>query len=224
MHTPPDFLRHELTDGSLIFKGRVPTQLQGNDAQFEQLWILQPPERPYIMIHGKPIQIPRNQQAFGADYSFSGQVSRALPVPDILMPYLMWAREAIDVRLNGLLLNWYNGDSADYIGPHHDKTKALVSGSPIVTISCGASRTFRLTRGKGSDRKVGDFTTAAGDAFVMPWETNQRWKHEGPHFARDTGRRISITLRAFHAPMPGEEPSTASLLNSFTARYAGAPV
>jgi hypothetical protein len=34
----------------------------------------------------------------------------------------------------------------------------------------------------------------------MPWETNLAVKHEVPHTARATGRRISITARAFNAP------------------------
>ena len=36
-----------------------------------------------------------------------------------------------------------------------------------------------------------------GGVFVMPYATNLAWTHEVPHFARDRGRRVSVTLRAF---------------------------
>jgi alkylated DNA repair dioxygenase AlkB len=197
MQCPSGFHPHELTEGNLLFVGCLPDHLLGDDASFELLWGLQPTQRPWIKMAGRPVQIPRNQQAYGADYAFSGQISRALQVPEVLLPYLDWSREVIDCRLNGLLVNWYDGATADYIGPHHDKTTALVKDTPIVTISCGASRTFRLTRGRGTDREVRDFEAGSGTVFVMPWQTNRAWKHEVPHFARNAGRRISITVRAF---------------------------
>ncbi len=203
------FSQHELDRECRILVGRLPDAPVPGATTFEALWSLQPRERPWIVIHGRRVQIPRNQQAYGADYAFSGQVSRALPVPELLVPYLGWAREAVDERLNGLLVNWYDAATADYIGAHHDKTKGLVTGSPIVTISCGASRTLRLSRGRGANREVRDFPAVAGSVFVMPWDTNREWKHEVPHFARDTGRRISITLRAFDEPLFGGAPPAA---------------
>ncbi len=71
----------------------------------------------------------------------------------------------------------------------------LIEGSVIVTISLGAPRTFRLKpyRAKGTI----DLPVVHGSVVVIPWETNQRWTHEVPHFARDAGRRISLTARAF---------------------------
>lgn len=209
MNAISTFTSHLLTDSSRLFIGRLPTGLATSGDAFDALWHQQPRERPWIVIHGRRVQIPRNQQAYGADYAFSGQVSHALPVPELLAPYLGWAREAVDERLNGLLVNWYDAATADYIGAHHDKTKGLVTGSPIVTISCGASRTLRLSRGRGANREVRDFPAVAGSVFVMPWDTNRVWKHEVPHFARDTGRRISITLRAFDGPLLGDAPPAA---------------
>ena len=70
-------------------------------------------------------------------------------------------------------------------------------GSPIVTVSFGASRNFRLTRGKPPARQVRNFEATAGTVFVMPWDTNKEWKHEVPHRKCDTSRRVSVTFRAF---------------------------
>ena len=41
-----------------------------------------------------------------------------------------------------------------------------------------------------------DLEAAHGTVFVMPYETNLAWTHEVPCFARDEGRRVSVTLRA----------------------------
>ena len=146
-------------------------------------------------MHGRPVEIPRWQQAYGRNYRFSGITSPAVTVPDILAPYLQWVREMVDERLNGLLLNWYQADRGHYIGSHHDDARDLLPGSPIVTISIGDARVFRLRvpNKKGSI----DHEATHGTVFVMPWDTNRAVKHEVPRSAAAQGRRISITARAF---------------------------
>jgi hypothetical protein len=114
----------------------------------------------------------------------------------MLVPLLHWSQETIELALNGLLLNFYAGPS-DYIGPHHDSIKGLIPGTPIVTISFGEERVFRLSRGKAALRQILDFSAPHGTVFVTPWETNRIWKHAVPKRASYTGRRISVTLRAF---------------------------
>jgi alkylated DNA repair dioxygenase AlkB len=111
---------------------------------------------------------------------------------------LEWTQSTIEPALCGLLLNWYRGRS-EYIGTHRDSIQELVRGTPIVTISFGESRIFRLTRGKGTEKLVRDFTASDGCVFVMPWETNRGWYHEVPKRATYTGRRISVTVRAFRS-------------------------
>jgi alkylated DNA repair dioxygenase AlkB len=73
----------------------------------------------------------------------------------------------------------------------------MVVGCPIVTVSFGETRTFRLTQGKGADARVLDFPAEDGTIFVMPYDTNQAWKHSVPKSARYVGRRISVTFRVF---------------------------
>jgi alkylated DNA repair dioxygenase AlkB len=142
------------------------------------------------------VETPRWQQAYGADYHYTGRVNRALPVPPFVEPLMAWVQAHIDPRLNGALLNWYEGPG-HYIGPHHDSVKHMVVGCPIVTVSFGETRTFRLTRGKGADARVLDFPAEDGTVFVMPYHTNQVWKHSVPKSTRHVGRRISLTFRAF---------------------------
>lgn len=186
---------HQLDDNHTFLETRLPDELLGNEKEFEALWNLHPEVRPTIMLVGKQVQIPRYQKAYGADYHFSGQTSKAEPVPEIVIPYLTWAQATIDEQLNGVLFNWYEGKDKHYIGAHNDSTVNLVHDSSIVTISLGEERIFRLTKPKAKERR--DFVASNGSVFILPWKTNLAWKHSVPHFARYHGRRISITLRAF---------------------------
>ena len=192
-----DFESVSLEGGQIFLVGRLPDRLVPGPTEFEALWGLHPTEFPEIHLHGRLVKIPRWQQAYGADYHFSGRTSSALPIPMGLSPYLDWARSAIDDRLNGLLLNWYDGRLGHYIGQHRDSTRHMVPGAPIVTVSLGESRVFRLTREADGGRWVRDFSADSGAVFILPFETNRLWKHGVPRRAGRLGRRISITLRAF---------------------------
>jgi alkylated DNA repair dioxygenase AlkB len=189
------FERHDLDGRHALYAGTLPAGLGVDAAGFEALWAMHPEDFHVIRMPGGPTRTPRWQQAFGRDYHYTGRVNRALPVPPPLAPTLAWARAALHARLNGLLLNWYDGRLGHYIGPHHDSTRGLVADAPIVTVSLGEQRVFRLTHPEAGGRR--DFPAPDGTVFVMPYDTNLAWKHQVPRSARSRGRRISITLRAF---------------------------
>ncbi len=193
--TYADFEAHILDDGHRLFVGRLPEDLRPDAAGFEALWALHPEDYHVIKMMGRPVKTPRWQQAYGRDYRYTGTTNVALPVPPRLGPVLAWGRAAVDGRLNGLLLNWYDGSRGHYIGPHHDNTNGLVPGAPIVTVSLGEGRVFRLSH--ATTKGCRDFAATDGTAFVMPYDTNEAWKHAVPRSTRYRGRRISITLRAF---------------------------
>lgn len=184
------FIRHDLGDGLVVLEGRLPDDGIWPPPMFDQVWAMHPELRPTIFLHGRHVTIPRWQQAYGADYHFSGQTSRALPTPECLQPLLDWSRRAIHPALNSLLLNWYEGPK-DYIGPHRDSTVHMVPGTPIVMVSFGETRTFRLLR--GTEKR--DFAATDGTVFVLPQATNAIWKHAIPKSTRYRNRRISVTLR-----------------------------
>jgi alkylated DNA repair dioxygenase AlkB len=191
-------VEHRVFGRFVFLIARLPQPLAREAAdRFDELWALHPAEF-YEMRQpgtGASIPVPRWQQAYGRDYRYSGNVNRALPVPAILEPFLSWAQAAIDARLNGYLLNWYDAGLSHRIGAHRDSTAGLVEGAPIATVSLGAARVFRLW--SAQDKGHIDFEATHGSVFVLPWETNKAVKHGVPHRASDTGRRISITLRAF---------------------------
>ncbi|HZU98721.1 MAG TPA: alpha-ketoglutarate-dependent dioxygenase AlkB [Planctomycetota bacterium] len=179
-----------------IFRGRLPGELHASLRDgFDELWALHPDDYHEIKIHGKLVKTPRWQQAYGADYHYTGRVNRGRPVPPVLDPVHAWTRRTIDERLNGVLVNWYDADHEHYIGKHRDSTIDMIEGTPIVTVSLGAARTFRLRPWKKKGQR--DLLAEHGTVFVMPFATNLAWTHEVPHFASDRGRRISITFRAF---------------------------
>lgn len=113
---------------------------------------MHPPEYHEILMHGRAVKTPRWQQAFGKDYHYPGRVNRALPVPPLLEPLLSRSRGNVDTRLNRVLVNWYDGMSGHYIGRHRDSTREMVKGVPVVTVSFGEERVFRLRpyRGRGA--------------------------------------------------------------------------
>lgn len=177
---------------------RLPDELRPDREGFEELWSLHPERYHRIRMHGREVETPRWQQAYGADYRYTGRVNRALPIPPLLAPLLAWARASFDERLNGLLLNWYDADHEHHIGRHRDSTAGLVEGTPIVTISLGAERVFRLRpwRVEGAGRI--DVPVPDGAVLVMGWATNLAFTHEVPFRpSKDAGRRISVTVRAF---------------------------
>jgi alkylated DNA repair dioxygenase AlkB len=194
----PGFESKDLGGGCNLWVGCLANALIPTEAEFEVLWQLHPEEFHEIQMHGRLVKTPRWQQAYGMDYHYTGRVNRALPIPPLVEPLLQWSREDIDSKLNGLLLNWYDGLQGHYIGQHRDSVDEMIPGTPIVTISFGEDRTFRLRpwppRLKGEPI---DVPARNGTVFVMPWETNRAFTHEVPASSRKSGRRISVTLRAF---------------------------
>ncbi len=190
-----DFVCHQLDEISKFYTGVLPTKIYTDNCLFEKLWKLHPQEFHNIKIHGQLVKTPRWQQAYNKDYYYTGNINKALPLPILINPFLEWTKSVIDARLNGILVNWYDGSKRHYIGKHQDSTTGIISGTPIVTISLGETRIFRLRSKTKSGYR--DFLAENRSVFIMPYETNKIWTHEVPYFKNYQGRRISITLRAF---------------------------
>jgi alkylated DNA repair dioxygenase AlkB len=187
------FTEHVLAPGSSVYSGELPCDRGFDDAAFAELWDMHPADLPDVQFGDTRLKAPRWHQAYGRDYEFAGFVSRASPIPAILAPVVEWVRDAIDPRVNGVLVNWYDGDFEHRIAPHKDSPIGRVAGCPIVTVSLGAPRTFQLF----VRRKRVLLPTGNGTVIVIPDETNKRFAHAVPHLPGDRGRRISITLRGF---------------------------
>jgi len=191
----PGFRCAMLDQTHCIYVGELPPEISFSSSQFDQLWQQHPDEYHEIMMHGRLVRTPRWQQAYGKDYHYTGKVNPAIELPPLLQPFLQWTQQMFDERLNGVLLNWYDGNLGHYMGPHRDSRKNMYHGAPIITLSLGQQRTFRLRPWKGAGKI--DFQAPAGTVFVMPYSTNLAWTHEIPKSKAAKERRISITVRAF---------------------------
>jgi alkylated DNA repair dioxygenase AlkB len=195
-HMDLEFALSELLlgDGRAVAMCSLPDHLVPSTESFEAWWALRPAAPPMITVRGWKGPAPRYKQAYEHDYRFSGQTSHAIPLPDEFVAVVAWARSTIDPRLNGILGNWYDASEGHYIGEHRDKDRELISGSPIVTMSFGDPRVFRLKQYRGDLRH--DIVATPGLVIVMPWDVNKTWTHEIAKTSKP-GRRISLTLRCF---------------------------
>ena len=190
-----DITEHTLDATNRVCTGTLPDHLLLDEGAFADLWTLHPDGYHQIRMYGRLVATPRWQQAYGHDYRYTGNLNKALPVPSAITPLLAWAQGTLEPRLNGILINWYDGSQGHYIGPHRDSREGLIEGAPIVTISFGEERVFRI-RPHGGKGKI-DIPVADGTVIVIPYVTNQKWTHEVPKSTKDAGKRVSVTLRAF---------------------------
>ncbi|CAE8727891.1 unnamed protein product, partial [Polarella glacialis] len=123
--------------------------------RFESLWRQHPPEFGKAKMFGKEVTFHRYQQAYGLDYTFSGQTARAEPLTQTSAPEVYYVQQELCRWLlqSGLplsklhygtsLVNWYDGGGHS-IGAHSDDERGLVRGAPIFALSWGETRLFRL--------------------------------------------------------------------------------
>lgn len=183
---PPDFVALEVRPGLDVYVGRLPRELEPSADAFEELWALRPPASPNAIVN-------RLTRAYGRDYAYSGKVENAAPTPEQFRPYADWMRAAVDARIDGLLVNWYDAAIAARIAAHKDAKNGRVPGAPIVIASLGAARTFLLF----AKKRVVPLRVLSGTVVVLPDAVNDRVAHAVRHQEDDVGRRISITGRAF---------------------------
>lgn len=189
------FTKQTLDAKHSIYLSKPIQALRKEGDAFEAIWNSHPTVFHRIKIMGKELPTPRWQQAYGKNYRYTGSMNNALPIPDLLAGFMEWSHQNIDPSLNGLLLNWYDGKLGHYIGAHRDDTRDMIPETPIVTISLGQERMFRMRPYKGKGFR--DFPMQNGQVLIIPWDTNLEWTHEVPHFKEYDKKRISVTLRAY---------------------------
>ena len=95
-------------------------------------------------------------------------------------------------KYNSALINKYE-DNESFMPPHGDTENEIVSGSDIVTISLGETRSILFT--SKSEETVGETEIAHGEVFVMSQSTQKMFSHTIPKENNKCGARLSITLR-----------------------------
>lgn len=189
--------RIDLDASSWVLQGNLPNSI-GFD--FNELWNLHPNEYNKVQIMGRIVDTPRWQQSYMRPYAYSGLVHNALPLPQQFQPFLDWANQLEGLpTFNQALINWYQ-NGHHYIGPHSDDTRQLVTDSPILSISLGQSRTFRI-RDKTTKSIVRDIEMTHGSYIVMCGKMQEKYTHEVTKVlgkkGENLGKRINVTFRVF---------------------------
>lgn len=169
-----------------------------NIENFDALWDLHPIKRKQLCMGGRLVALPRYIENYGIDYKFSGTMFPGIEPPVILHDILnkltpLVSRSNGNTLLNNCLVNWYeNGDH--YIGPHSDSEVGLYKNSPIISLSLGATRKFKLHAKNVSSIPL-DISVSNGDLLIMGGTTQHTHMHSVPKTKRCKERRISITMR-----------------------------
>eukprot|EP00656_Telonema_subtile_P056660 TRINITY_DN9111_c0_g1_i1.p1 TRINITY_DN9111_c0_g1~~TRINITY_DN9111_c0_g1_i1.p1 ORF type:complete len:361 (+),score=31.75 TRINITY_DN9111_c0_g1_i1:105-1187(+) len=189
--------RQVLTNHSWIESGTLPAALRL--VPFDTLWDLHPTEFGKVKLLGKVLDTPRWQQTYGRAYSFTGMEHAAVSMPEQFEPYHAWANSLGYGVFNQMLVNWYQ-DGRHYIGTHSDETRPLVTDSPILSVSLGCTRTFRI-RHKPDKQIIKDVPLPHGTVLVMGGGFQGEFKHEVPKVGGSKGlmlgKRINLTFRQF---------------------------
>ena len=189
--------REALQNNSWIDSSTLPESIQYD---FETLWDIHPENYNQVKILGKVIDTPRWQQTYERSYNYTGMEHEALPMPQQLQPFLEYAQTLYpDFTFNQILINWYQ-NGLHYIGAHSDNTKPLVKDSPIVSISLGQERLFRI-KDKQTKTTIKDIILKDKTVITMGGSFQTYYIHEVPKVTgkkgEQLGRRINITFRAF---------------------------
>ena len=157
-------------------------------------------EKSSIFIHGKYVQIPREQVAYGDSgtfYEFSGnKVTTKRWNSDNVGKLLLVLKNKVEIQtgrvFNFVLVNKYK-DGNSYIGYHSDDERNLYPKSSIVGISLGGCREFQL-KCKSDDYVITE-KLHHGSLVEMNYPTNTYWRHSVPKRTKINQPRISLTFR-----------------------------
>ncbi|XP_057601956.1 DNA oxidative demethylase ALKBH2 isoform X2 [Hippopotamus amphibius kiboko] len=156
-----------------------------------------------VQVFGKWHNVPRKQATYGdagLTYTFSGLTLSPKP----WVPVLERVRDRVSLvtgqTFNFVLVNRYK-DGRDHIGEHRDDERELAPGSPIASVSFGASRDFffrhKDSRGKHPSRRMGvvRLQLAHGSLLMMNHPTNTHWYHSLPVRKKILAPRVNLTFR-----------------------------
>jgi alkylated DNA repair dioxygenase AlkB len=178
--------------------------------EFEQLVNRMPrkEEREIISVFSYTGPVPRTQKLFGnSDYKYSGiSLLADTDIDPLVQRCIDYAKGEYpedkypEYEFNGALVNLYE-DGKDCVGWHSDNEDTMVPGCPIISVSFGWTRVFKV---RTKDKKNNwDFVLENGDVAIMEGKDFQHiLQHSVPKVLRkikhnEDTRRINITVRPF---------------------------
>lgn len=152
-----------------------------------------------MKILGKDVALPRYTRHYLRPYFYAGTIHPSDPLPDNLKSLVKWCNDTFNFNFDQVLVNYYM-DGHHYIGAHSDDTRQLKRGSPIISISLGQERVFRI-RKKTTKEIVANISLPDETVFVMGGDFQQEFTHEIVKVAGVKGEklkpRVNITLRSY---------------------------
>lgn len=151
---------------------------------------------PQVQVFGQQCHQHRNVGFFSdssTGYKYSGQVASSKPLTPNLAELLSQVNTIFGAEYNGILVNKYKNGS-DYISAHSDDERDLDSKCGVVSVSVGATRTFRI-RDKSTRGIVLDIPLHDCDIMCMSGNFQREYTHEVPMQKRITECRYSFTFR-----------------------------
>ena len=171
----------------------LPNELHISDEDLQLIWNMCPTEYDTITLFGKTHNVPRFHTTFGIDYRFSGKDHKAIPIPSLFNKYLQYFSSKYNCQYNMILVNWYvNGEH--YIGMHSDDERQIKNDTPIITLSFGDSRTFKIQH--KNSKEMEKYLLNSNEYFVMGGTFQKEYKHGIPKEKNKT-KRVSLTFRCF---------------------------
>ena len=157
--------------------------------------------RPKLQMYGQSHELPRGvgfaSTREGLSYRYSGVSHAAQNMAD--MPSVYLAHGVLSMLhacdLDSVLLNRYASGS-DSVSWHCDDEAGMNPSAPIVSLSLGAARRFKMRR---KDR-CGDVLTidlTHGDVLSMPPGVQATHEHCITKTKRSVGERVNLTFRSF---------------------------
>lgn len=136
-----------------------------------------PLEQRFLQIKGMSIPMPRltgwcNDFNFG--YRYSGQETPVMAWPLRLHLIRRNLEEVANKKLPAVLINYYR-DQNDSVGWHKDNEKWFKNDPFIVSLSCGASRMFKM-RNPTTKEKL-EVLLGHGDVLIFTEEHVLEWEH-----------------------------------------------
>ncbi|MEZ5528988.1 MAG: alpha-ketoglutarate-dependent dioxygenase AlkB [Porticoccaceae bacterium] len=154
-------------------------------------------EQTEIVIAGQLHKIPRLNAWYGeagADYSYSGQLFRAMPWLPELAGLKRRVEQAVNGHFNSALINLYR-DGRDSVDWHSDDEPELGRNPVIASISLGALRRFQFKHRTRRDLSLQTLELGHGSLLLMAGEFQHYWKHRLPKMSGMDEPRINITYR-----------------------------
>jgi alkylated DNA repair dioxygenase AlkB len=169
-----------------------------------------------IMMFGKLVDLPRLQLCYGESYNYSGTTSHAIKeIPELIQrvmnavnAHYMKSTKTSQPIYSMCLVNYYR-DGNDYIGFHSDDEVQLVPGSPIYSVSFGATRKFKLNAKEFLTRQSANtleqcklvdeiiIEPESSDLLIMGGTCQSTHTHSVPKQKSINDLRINLTFRAF---------------------------